>query len=71
MVSDDNMFFETKRDFAKDMVTGFIRLNGMTVGAVANCSEVYNEEGEKEENDNKNDHTNWNVGGNCNGVNVV
>ncbi len=29
------------------MVTGFIQLNGMTVGAVANCSEVYDEEGKK------------------------
>jgi acetyl-CoA carboxylase carboxyltransferase component len=28
------------------MVTGFIKLNGMTVGAVANCSEVYDENGE-------------------------
>ena len=48
MVSDDNMFFETKREYAKDMVTGFIRLNGMTVGVVANRSKVYNEEGEVE-----------------------
>jgi len=46
MVSDDNMFFETKRDFAKDMVTGFIRLNGMTVGVVANRSKVFGEDGE-------------------------
>ena len=45
-ISDDQIFFETKKDFAQDMVTGFIRLNGMTVGAVANRSVVYNEEGE-------------------------
>ena len=45
MVSDDNLFFETKRAYAKDMVTGFIRLNGMTVGVVANRSKVYDEEG--------------------------
>ena len=45
MISDDNMFFETKRAYAKDMVTGFIRLNGMTVGVVANRSKVYDEEG--------------------------
>ena len=45
-ISDDNVFVETKREFAKDMVTGFIRLNGMTVGAVANRSKVYNEEAE-------------------------
>lgn len=35
-VSDDNLFVETKKDYAKDMVTGFIRLNGATVGCVAN-----------------------------------
>ncbi|MBR6518112.1 MAG: carboxyl transferase, partial [Oscillospiraceae bacterium] len=43
-ISDDNILFETKREYAKDMVTGFIRLNGMTVGAVANRSKVYDEE---------------------------
>ncbi len=40
-ISDGNVFFETKRDYAKDMVTGFISLNGMAVGAVANRSKVY------------------------------
>ena len=35
-ISDSNVFFETKAAYGKDMVTGFIRLNGMTVGAVAN-----------------------------------
>ncbi|MCI8417493.1 MAG: carboxyl transferase [Lachnospiraceae bacterium] len=35
-ISDGNVFFETKAEYAKDMVTGFIKLNGMTVGAVAN-----------------------------------
>ncbi len=45
MISDEHVFFETKKDYAKDMVTGFIRLNGMTVGAVANRSKVYDEEG--------------------------
>lgn len=44
-ISDSNVFFETKKDYAKDMVTGFIKLNGMTVGAVANCSKVYDSEG--------------------------
>ena len=43
-ISDNQIFFETKRDYAKDMVTGFIRLNGMTVGAVANRSKVYDAE---------------------------
>ena len=45
LVSDEQIFFETKREYAKDMVTGFIRLNGMTVGVVANRSKVYDEEG--------------------------
>ena len=45
MISDSGIFFETKKEFAKDMVTGFIRLNGMTVGAVANRSRLYDEEG--------------------------
>lgn len=47
-ISDDNLFFETKKDFAKEMVTGFIKLNGMTVGAVANRSKVYDAEGNAE-----------------------
>lgn len=34
-----------KKDYAKEMVTGFIRLNGMTVGAVANRTKVYAEDG--------------------------
>ena len=29
-ISDDNLFFETKKDYAKDMMTGFLRLGGMT-----------------------------------------
>ena len=45
IIADDNMFFETKAAYAKEMVTGFIKLNGVTVGAVANRSEVVDEEG--------------------------
>lgn len=48
-IGDDNVFIETKADYAKDMVTGFLKLNGITVGAVANRTEVYNDEGEKTE----------------------
>ncbi len=48
-IADDHVFFETKKDFAKDMVTGLLRLNGTTVGVVANCTEVYDEEGKKTE----------------------
>lgn len=43
-VSDNNVFVETKKDFAKEIVTGFIRLNGATVGAVANRSEIFGED---------------------------
>ena len=48
-IADNGEFFETKANYAKDMVTGFIRLNGATVGAVANRSEVYDAEGKKAE----------------------
>ncbi|MBR3806869.1 MAG: carboxyl transferase [Lachnospiraceae bacterium] len=40
-LSDNGVFFETKAEYAKEMVTGFIKLNGATVGAVANRTEVY------------------------------
>lgn len=46
-ISDNQQFFEVKRDYAKCMVTGFIRLNGVTVGAVANRTEIYDLEGNK------------------------
>ncbi|MGN0299180.1 MAG: acyl-CoA carboxylase subunit beta [Lachnospiraceae bacterium] len=46
MISDNNFFFETKKATAKSIVTGFIRLNGNTVGAVANRTEIVNEEGD-------------------------
>lgn len=45
-IADNNAFFEIKENYAKDMVTGFIKLNGMTVGCVANRTEVYSAEGE-------------------------
>lgn len=35
-ISDNQAFIETKKDYAKDMVTGFVRFNGTTVGCVAN-----------------------------------
>lgn len=49
LIADNNAFLEVKAAYAKEMVTGFLKLNGVTVGAVANRSEVYNEEGEKTE----------------------
>lgn len=45
-ISDNGVFFEVKEAYAKDMVTGFIKLNGVTVGAVANRTEVYDEDGQ-------------------------
>lgn len=45
-LSDSGVFFEVKENYAKDMVTGFIKLNGITVGAVANRTEVYDENAE-------------------------
>lgn len=47
-IADNQILVETKIDYAKEMVTGFIRLNGMTVGVVANRSKVYNAEAEVE-----------------------
>ena len=44
-IADDNVFVEMKADYAKEMVTGFLKMNGQTIGAVANRSEVYDEEG--------------------------
>jgi len=44
-ISDDQFFFEIKSDFAQEIVTAFIRLNGMTIGAVANRLELLDSEG--------------------------
>lgn len=41
--------FETKAAYGQDVVTGFLRLNGATVGAVANRSESYDADGNKTE----------------------
>ena len=48
-ISDGNLFVEAKKGFAKNMVAGFIKLNGKTIGAVANATAVYDENGEKAE----------------------
>ena len=48
-IADNNLFVEVKQNYAKDMVAGFMKLNGATVGAVANRTKVYNEEGEVSE----------------------
>lgn len=44
-LADGNDFFEIKADFAPEMVTGFLRFNGTTVGAVANRAEKLDENG--------------------------
>ena len=44
-IADDNAFMELKSGFGKGMVIGLLRLNGQTVGAVANRTQVYDEEG--------------------------
>ena len=41
MIADNNVFVETRKTFAKEMVTGFIKLNGATVGVVANRTELF------------------------------
>ncbi len=45
ILADENNFFEVKAAYAKNMVTGFIKLDGETVGVVANRSEICDEEG--------------------------
>ena len=44
-IADNGVVAEIKGDYAKDMVTAFIRLNGSTVGVVANRSKVYDNDG--------------------------
>lgn len=48
-IADGNVFVEVKQAFAKDMVTGFIKIDGTTVGCVANRTAVFDENGEKAE----------------------
>ncbi len=45
-ISDDGTLIEAKPFFAKDMVTAFIKIDGVTVGAVANRTVSYDEDGE-------------------------
>ena len=44
-ISDNGTFFEVKAEYAREMVTAFITLNGNTVGAVANREEILGEDG--------------------------
>ncbi|MFH1479736.1 MAG: acyl-CoA carboxylase subunit beta [Pseudomonadota bacterium] len=40
-ITDDGEFFEVKKNFAKNMITGFARIGGYSVGIVANQPMVY------------------------------
>ncbi len=44
-IADGNRFIETKKEYGKDMVTGFMTLNGMTVGCVANRTAEFDADG--------------------------
>lgn len=46
VISDSGYILEVRKNFAREMVTAFIRLNGNTVGAVANRRILYNDNGE-------------------------
>jgi len=48
-IADNNSLVEVKANYGKSMVTGFIKLNGATIGAVANRSEIYDQEGKLSE----------------------
>lgn len=43
-ISDNGLFFETKAGYAREMVTGFIKLGGITVGLVGNSEKAGDEE---------------------------
>ena len=45
-ISDSGYVLEVKKNYAREMFTGFIRLNGNTVGVVANRRVLYDEKGE-------------------------
>lgn len=45
ILADNNNFFELKKNYAKNMVVGFLKLDNISVGVVANRSEVCDEEG--------------------------
>ncbi len=45
-ISDGNVFVEIKENYAPEMITAFIKLNGATIGAVANRTKKYDENSE-------------------------
>ncbi len=48
-IADDNRFLEVKAGYGKSMTTGFIRLNGATVGCIANRTEITGQDGKPAE----------------------
>ena len=48
-IGDNHFFLEVKKGYAKEMVTGFICLDGMTVGCVANRTAIFDENGKEAE----------------------
>lgn len=48
-ISDSGYYLEVKKDYAREMVTAFIRLNGNTIGCVANRAKIYDADGQVEE----------------------
>ncbi len=46
-IADDNDYLEVGKDHSPEMATGFIRLDGITVGCIGNRIETYDEEGNK------------------------
>lgn len=48
-ISDNGLFLEVKAAYAKEMVTGFLTLNGTTIGAVANRTAVLDDQGKATE----------------------
>ena len=47
-ISDNSLYIETSPEYGPDMVTAFIRLNGYTVGVVANRAARFDADGNKE-----------------------
>lgn len=43
----DTALMEIRPDYAPEMVTGFLKLNGITVGVIGNSAALYDENGEK------------------------
>lgn len=43
-ISDNSLVVEMKKDYAPEMLTAFIKINGATVGVVANRVKIYDEE---------------------------